>query len=239
MDASGLINAAAKAIGYLGPGRSLSNSEATDALLVLNGMIDSWRSQSLFVYTVSSATYVLTPSQYYYTIGPSGADFTADRPTRIVSANIVLTSSTPNVHVPLQILDDQEWASLRVREIPTTLPTKLYNDGAYPNSSLYLWGYPSAANSLELWTWKQLAVISSLATTVALPPGYQDALMYSLAERLAIQWGRPIPQSVEVLAGKARAFIKAANSQAPKLVTLDSGMPAGRRPYFNYMTGGF
>jgi len=240
MTAGDLITAAARAMGYLKAGRTASASELTDALVTLNNLIGLWRTRSLFVYTVGSSRYTFTVPQASYTIGPSGADFTAARPTRIEHANIVLTDVTPEVRVPLEILDDDEWANLRVREIPVTLPTKLYNDGASPNSTLYLWGYPTIANDLELFTWQQLTTAAALTTDLLFPPGYDSACLYSLAELLSAQWNHPLPPQVMLQAQKARAAVTGLNSAPPKLVNdcrLSSG--SAQRTTFNYRTRGF
>ena len=169
-------------------GRTASPSQMADAFGSLNRMLDMWTTQRLLIYTIRVDRYPMTPSQTSYTIGPVGADFTAPRPLRINDAAIVLTGAT-EVHTPLRVLTDHEWAAKRLREVPTTIPTEIYNDGAYPISRLYLWGYPTAGNDLELFTWSQLTRFATQEDPVAFPPGYEDAVVYNLAVRLCGQFG--------------------------------------------------
>jgi hypothetical protein len=152
----------------------------------------------------------------------------------------VLTGSTPEVHVPLQLLDDEQWARISCTQIPTSLPVQLYNDRAFPNSNLYLWGVPDQANDLELYTPLQLSNFA-LSAYCNLPPGYQAAFTYTLAEMMAAQWKVALPPMVVEAARRARSAVIGANSKAPKISTADCGMPHGGvvTPYFNYRTGGF
>ena len=230
-----ILYPALRLAGVLGAaGRGASPSQLADAFASLNRMMDSWTIQNLLIYTIRSDRYTLTPSQVSYTIGPVGADFTAPRPVEITQANIVLAGS-PAVHCPLKLIDDQEWASISVREIPTTLPLKLYNDGAYPNSRLYFWPYPTAANDLELFTSSQLTRFAKQTDDVSFPPGYEDALVYNLAVRLSGQFGTVLRGDVAATAKEGKALVKSRNSAAPRLITEP---PSGaRRAYRTYRSG--
>jgi hypothetical protein len=236
-----IITNAMLEIGALIQGEVPTGDEAAFCLSKLQRMMDAWKTRSLYVYTVSQNRYTFPASQQSYTIGPVGADITAPRPTHITKANIILTAVSPEVVVPLAILDDEQWASIRVRNISVTIPSAMYNDGAFPNSTLYFWGYPSVLNDLELWTWLQMAAPTTLATIMALPPGYEDAMTLSLAESLCGPFGKSVPIDLRVSAQKARSFIQGMNSKAPYIVTRDDGIPndVGMRTTFNYRTGSF
>ena len=177
----------------------------------------------------------MTPAQASYTIGPGG-DFVADRPLRIERANVIL-STTPEVRVPLEIIDDQQWAAVRVTNISTTLPLKLYMDGAFPEATIYLWPYPSAAYDLELFTPNQLGIHDAATELFSLPPGYEDAIVYSLAERMCALWRLPVTQDIAEHARRARSAIQSVNTQA-NLQPTDVPEGGRVRPYFNYRTGG-
>lgn len=232
---SDIIGAAAKIAGKIGSGRTLNASEIADSLDNLNRMIDSWRTRSVNVYTIKIERFTLTPAQPSYTIGPGG-DFVTDRPVRIERANIILAGS-PEVRVPMQIIDDQQWAAIRVTQISTTLPLKLYCDGAFPESTIFLWPYPSAANDLELFSWQSLGVYATATDAFALPPGYEDAVVYSLAERLCALWRLPVTGDMAEQARRARTAIQALNTRA-NLQHTDVPETGKITPYFNYRTGG-
>lgn len=219
-------------------GRTASASQMADAFGALNRMVESWTNQRLLIYTIGAARYTLTPSQPSYTIGP-GADFDAPRPVRITAANLVLTGSGNEVHIPLAILTDRQWAAKRLPVLPSTLPTQLYNDGAYPVSTLYLWPNPTEANDLELYTWSRLMAFGGQSDPVAFPPGYEDAIVHSLAVRLCALFRTQCPTELYRLATESRAVIKGSNAASPAIPSADYGAQGrrGLRGLFNYFTG--
>jgi hypothetical protein len=218
-----------------GPQRQASASEMADAFQALNRMLDSWSTQELLIWTVRIDRYTLDPPQTSYTIGP-GADFNAQRPERIEAANIVLAGMS-EVHVPLRILSDKEWAEKRLRVIPTSIPTQLYYDNNYPIAKIYLWGYPTAGNDLELFTWQIIPQFATQVDAVQLPPGYLDAAVYNLARRLCAQFGTVLRPDVAEAATKTLARIKGANASSPIIASADFGMKITKRGDFNYLTG--
>ena len=235
--ATELLYPALRLAGILGaPGRTASTSELADAFDALNRMLGSWTIQDELIYTIQAARYNLSPSQTSYTIGPSGADFIAPRPVRITQANLVLLGAS-EVHLPLNLLTDTQWARRRVTVIPTTVPTDLYNDFAFPNSRLYLWGYPTMANDLELFTWQQLSSFPSQAAAVSLPLGYANAICYNLAVQLNDQFGTPIRPNVLATARRTMAWVKGNNAPSPAVPSADFGTAGGRGGTFNYITG--
>ena len=126
--------------------------------------------------------------------------------------------------------------------IPGTVPRGMFCEYASPLASLYLWGYPTAANSLELWTWQQLAQFVTINDNVVLPPAYIDMLVYNLAVRLADQFPTLAQMSpnVAIEARRILGRVKAINLPSPPIPSADYG--AEGRPLgaggFNYMTGG-
>jgi hypothetical protein len=244
-----LINSAAKALGKLRAGGGLNPSELADGLGVLNALVDYWLTRKAFVYTTRMDLYTFSDKAApdnnqpaVYQLGPGSADWPGSvRPTHIENANICLNDQVPGVFIPLQILDSDQWAAITLEQMPVTLPTKLYCDYAFPNANLYFWGQPTLPYLLRLFTWQQIAAFTGLAQTIALPPGYYAAFLYTFAELVAAQWSVPVPAMVSQQAMKARAGIVGLNSAAPKLRTKDSGMPDSgpRGTSFNYRTRGF
>ena len=74
-------------------------------------MLDQWSVERLLIYNVSSITEALTANQQDYTIGPSGATFTAPRPTLIQSAAIVVPGTT--IREPMSILSSKKWFAIK------------------------------------------------------------------------------------------------------------------------------
>lgn len=237
-----LIKEALMEIGVYSQGETPSAADAAFGLSKLNRALDSWNAKKLNLYNVEFNSYTLVPSLQPHTIGPTGATFTvAQRPVRIENAAIILTTSSPSVRCPLNIRNDDWWANLRVRDILTTLPTDLYYSPSWPNGSLFLWPVPTTAYGIELETWTALGQIANLTTPISLPPGYQDAITYTLALTLCPAFAKQPDPILEVAWQKAMQIIQSVNSTAPLMSTRDFGMPkAGPvTPYFNYLTGGF
>jgi len=224
-----------------GPGRTPNPETFVDALISLNGLIDSLNIQPGAIYTTQQARYTLSPSQPSYTIGidPTGlvtADFNAPAPIRIDEAKLVLNGVN---WLPLRIVDAAEWSTLVVREMASSVPTTLYCDYQHPISTLYLWGYPTVANDLELWTWAPLTQFTSLNQKVNASEGYMDMLTYQLAVRLGDQFGTFALMSPNVIsdARKMLGRVKAMNQPNGPMGSVDAGTRGAPGGDFNYLTG--
>lgn len=236
-----LITDALKNLGVISGTETPSADEASDGLTALNRMLDSWNAEHLMIYQVQSAIYSLNPGQMIYQIGPSATDFVTTRPQRITNANIILNNVSPPTRTPLDIIDSDQWAAIRQQVIYSSIPQVLYNDNAYPNANLYLWGQPSANLQLELYTWNQLTQVVNLTDDVTLPPGYEEAVLYNLAVRMAPQMGdRAVTamQAITPLANDAKARVKSMNNLTPKMVSDPAVMSGnGKETRFNVYTG--
>src|SRR6185369_12220551 len=214
-----LITSAMRQIGVCAAGEQPSPEEAADGLATLNQMLESWNTERLNIYTIKADTYTLQDGKSTYTIGGPGigADFDSPRPVAIQNANIILTTNSPNVRVPLYLMNDDEYSQIAVLAVPSTIPRKMYNDGAYPLSSLIFWGVPSGSMQLELFTWQQLGLFGDLTTTWTFPPGYQRALKFNLAVELANEYGpSAIALAPTELASKSKSAIQ--NQNSPNLL---------------------
>jgi hypothetical protein len=229
-----------------GPGRTANPEQFNDALIALNGMLDSLNIQRDAIYTIDNARYTLTPPKTSYSIGqdPTGmtvADFNAPRPINIDQARLVLTSSPTPVYLPLRIATPEEWATITVRQMPTTIPQVLYYDADFPLANLYFWGYPTQANDVELWTWSPLPQYFAITDSVIVPPGYADMLCYNLAVRLADQFGTVAPPNVMTEARRTLGHVKALNGMTTPMGSADWGarsMSTPDRGDWNYLYGG-
>ena len=231
-----IVARALKKIGVLASGETIPAAEAADGLADLNSMLQSWNTDRLSIFTISIAAYPLTAGVPTYTIGPSGT-FNAPRPQQIQNANIILTYLNPVVRVPLSLLTDAQWAAIKVQQIPNTIPQYLYNDGSYPLSNISLWGYPSLNQSLELYTWQALSTFTNLTDPVAFPPGYEEAIIYNLAVRLAPSYGVQVDPSVSTMAIISYSNLRALNTPETLMVCDQAVMGSGQKTAYNYMTG--
>jgi hypothetical protein len=194
-------------------------------------MLDAWNAQRLAVYAIRRDTYWLIGGQQSYTIGPSG-DFAAERPVRIERANVILP---PALHHPLEMISVDDWAALRLPNLTSTFPTRLYYDRAYPLAKLYFWPAPTENHQVELFTWQKLARFASVNDTAEFPEGYEEAIKYNLALRLAQELRVPIPEFVAIHAREALANLKRLNLPQPVMAT--EPVVGGARWDFNWRIG--
>lgn len=239
---SDILYAAYRLAGVLtAPGRGYSDDELADGINALNSMLESWSIDPLQIYTFNIDSRPLVAGQQTYTIGvdPSGlttADFSLPRPTKIESANVIVDGG---IRYPIQLLNDAQWAAIRLQRVGPSWPTKLYNDGAFPFSTLYLWPIPASGYSLELYTWAALPQFSAPTDIVSLPPGYRRAIEYNLALELAARTPRAqLTPLVQQIATESKAAVLSLNAPSP-LMSADPAVFGGtaRDSAFNWMTG--
>lgn len=230
MTAADLIKGSLRLIGAIATGETPSADEQSDALVVLNDMLESWSIDGLLVYQRVRENFALVPSQQTYTMGVSG-NFNTSRPTRIVEAGIEINGN----EIPVYIMNEQEWRDIGIKSLQSTIPQRLYTDGSYPLENVNLWPIPSAANNLILYSLKPLTSFTSTSNTVSLPPGYSRALRYNLALELAPEFGKAPSVVIASIASESKADIKRQNTQ-PVYMKSDAFGLVSRKP-FNWFTG--
>lgn len=225
-----VITHACRLLGYTRSGMTLPVDIETDGRNALNDMIGVWRNESLLVSAIREDIFTLTINLKTYTIGPTGATFTAPRPTYIKDANLILQQSTPVIRLPLQILrDSSEWAAIGVQDITNSIPGALYYSPTVPNGTIKIYPQPLLAYQIELFSWAQLDTFADIATTnYDLAPGYESALKYNLAVELAPMIPDKMKQGrLELVIARARelkAILKAKNATPRRLY---SDVPSG------------
>lgn len=228
-----LITASLRLIGVLAPGESLEASEATDGLASLNRMVSSWSTERLLVFANVREEFTLTPGVQTYSIGV-GATFNTARPQQIEAAGIEVQSA-PTAEHPVKILTMREWAKITDKETQASIPTGVYPEGTYPNETLNVYPVPAEAHKLVIYSWKPLTAIYTLDTAVSFPPGYEEALIYNHALRLAPEYGRMVPDAVALVAQESKANLKRMN-QGPRYLRSDTAL-LGRSRAFDIYKG--
>ncbi len=217
--------------GMLAPGEALTPELGDLALSDGNLLIQETNIRPLMIWTTEIKQFALTARTlpvYWYTIWPTGADFTAVRPQKIRRANLVLTNSTPPSRSPIEIVDDMQWSDVSTPTVGSSpYPVKLYYDGGYPQPPdnelprIYLWPYPqTSGNALEIFVDHQSAEFVSVSDTFSFPPGFPGAFMLTLAERVREGFG-PISPTLAKSAAFARMRFQNVNSAPPKMSTVD------------------
>jgi hypothetical protein len=235
-----IVNALYK-INALSVGEQPSAAEAQDGLTELNLLFDDWNAMRHAVYAQSFDTYTLVPNLLPHTIGPTAATFTVtQRPVSLDGASLILDTSTPASYQEITVRDWQWWHAQPTPTLASTFPTDVYYQPDWPNGKLFFWPTPQTAYDVELVTRVLLAQVA-LSDDFSLPPGYQHAITLTLAERLAVQFSRPVTPDLGRQAQAARARVFANNDFTPRIATADAGMHGpsggGQRADFYWLNG--
>ena len=234
MTGNDLIASALRLIGVLASGETPSASEANDALMIANQMLDSWTAERLMIFGGSMQEFSLTPTKQTYTLG-TGGDFNMPRPARIERMGIVsLNNPAQPLELPLEMLTDEQWEDIPVKLIPSSLPQEVYDDGAFPLRNLSFWSIPSVACNIRIYSWSALTQFD-LFTDITFPPGYMKAIRYNLAVDLCPEFGRSVSPEVAMQAVSSKAIIKSIN--IPLLDLRCDAAVAGDGGGFNWLTG--
>ena len=84
-----IIVSALRKLGVVEPADTASTIDAnivTNCAQALNLMVKQWMTEGIKLWTVTEMTFSLVASQTSYTVGPSGADVTNDKPLKIIQA---------------------------------------------------------------------------------------------------------------------------------------------------------
>jgi hypothetical protein len=223
--AQDIIKRALRLLGVIATGETPSNDEMQDGLTALNSMIDSWNTEGLMIPVSSRETFSITPSDNEYTMG-SGGDFNTTRPVKIDSAAALIDGK----EFPVEVLTEQKWRELQDKTSTREYPTALFYSSASPLSTVYLYPVPSASSTLVLYSRGQITRPATASTSMILAPGYDEALTYGLAIRLAPEYGKNASPEIVAIANNAKAAIKRNNLQSVEL-KVD---PILRHRYYGY-----
>lgn len=216
------ISAAMRKIGAIGQGETPTAEEGVNGMQALNAMIDSWSAQRLMIPHVARRVFSLTNASSY-TIGPIGADFAAPRPVAIERAGILTTNNGAlPIEYPIDVLDFRQWADVDLKTLRTGAGADaieaIYYDNTYPKGTIYPWPINTVAAGAQivLYSWEPiLTAFTAIATAIDMPPGYQEAIIYNLAARIADEYGQPVSQAVATLAQVS--FDKLRMSNVPRI----------------------
>jgi hypothetical protein len=254
-----LTTEALQVCNIIGQADTPKDAQTTNAFRALIGLVDTSNADPLKQLTTARRNFTLVPPRQIYTIGPdSSMDINAPRPAKILRANLIDLTSSPNPpYNPMMILDWDGYQSYRLRETMTQIPYSLWYDGLdipIPNpvdppendlvpvagfGNIVLPFVPTAPNVIEFWAAYPLTQASSLFDDLVFPAGYYEYLLYGTCVRLYPRYGRDISQAVADLYTAARLLVESANSTPGPVVAMDSGLPSRGGGYWDGRTNTF
>lgn len=241
MTVQDLLVSTLKLIGAISATSPIQPDELADAKARLQDMIDSWMAERLAIYVVKRSVYLLTSGQQEYTIGPGG-DFNQPRPVWIQDAGIISNNNpTQPLELPMTLLSDDDYASVSIKNVATSLSWFLYYNYDFNTSGqgkLWFWPIPNVGNlKVALYVPTPLAQVETLTEVLHFPPGYAEAVRFNLAVRLCPEWARPVDPVVAQMAVESFARIERANKRLQRLGIDPALTAASAARIFNYLTG--
>lgn len=210
-----LITRAMRLAGVIGKGETPDADESADGLVSLNSMLESWQTESLYVYQIEENSFTWTGGQQSRTVGAAG-DFVLSRPAQIDESSYFVQN---NVSYPIKLINSSAWAGIPAKTTTSTIPFWIYPEYGVAIVTLYAYPTPSANITFKLRSQELLQSFADLTTTLSLPMGYERAIVYSLAEEFGPEFGVQIQPVVADKARKARANIKRINSVPPVMAS--------------------
>lgn len=208
--ATDIIGQALGLISVKDPVEAVSGTEAASCFLRLNGLLDSWRTESLAAYSVARVS--ASVSAATATIGPAGTFVIASRPVRIEVGSFFTAGG---VDYPITPIGAQRYNEIPIKTNGGLGPNVVYCDEAWPTATLYFYPVPSSAVTVTLLVQTQIAAFANLTTDYSFPPGYARALAFDLALELAPEYQVQIPQTLLRRAEAAKRAITRVNTRVP------------------------
>lgn len=207
-----IIEAAAKHLGVLATGEAMPGDESQDGLRALTGMLGVWVADGLPMYGETLTTHTLVAGTPDYTIGPSGADITAARPTGLSGIRGAWVRDSGGIDRRIRNLwSYKRYQDIGVKTIQGPYANVLAIDAGATTSTVYIYPTPSGGNTLRL-LYEALISFTALGDSFSLPPGYQEAIEYNLALRLAVDYEKTASKEVKDLAKSSKEAIERVNA---------------------------
>jgi hypothetical protein len=128
------------------------------------------------------------------------------RPSRIDSMTVTLN----NIEYPVDIIGSQEWNDIDYK-LTQAIPAKCYPEMSFPNATLFFYPLPYAAFTCAVNVWSKLNSSIELSTSLALPPGYEKAIVDSLAVEICPVFKVAQTELMKETARESRAVISRQN----------------------------
>jgi len=212
--ATQIITKALKIAGVLGESETPTAEQASDGLVSLNDMLDSWTTDQTYIFTIETETFPLVNSVYTYTIGVGG-DFDTVRP--VIIDHVVVNLN--GVSYPLQEINSQDYAYIAYKANESGIPNYFYCDYAYPLATIYLYGAPQSDLTISIGRTQQLTSFANLTTQYTFPPGYNRLLNYGLAMEIAPEYGMKMSPEAIAITAEAKANVRNRNLPDPVMKT--------------------
>lgn len=194
-------NAAKDIGGVLESGESPSASQLSDALNLINNVLDNYSSESSFIPALTRTTQSLTGGTQSYA-------FSGTRPVAIMAASVINATGPGS---PVEVVTAAKWALIPDRQAQSYLTKFLLFDRALSGSTFYVSPVPLGSLTVELLYWSPLTQFADTTTAITLPPGYQRLLEMALAAEWAPQFNKVASPQLQANLAEAKQIVRDLN----------------------------
>lgn len=176
--------------------------QMADACTVLNMMIKTWSTEG-FLWLRQFVTIPLIAGQNDYDLGTL-TPVPMDRPTHVFTAT---RKATGGSEIPLVQLTRSDWMAIPNKTTQST-PVQYYYDAQTINGVLKVWPAPTTGTTdvIIIDCDRQLDVMVDSLNDFDFPPQWLEPICYSLAARLAPEYGLPLSER-QMLEKEAEALM--------------------------------
>ena len=207
-------------IGVGSPNQSLPQSVLNHGLRALNRMWSSWSAELGPVYAITSETHSWPSGSISQTIG-SGGDIDTVRPIEIMSLQ---TQKDSLDYTPNRVSYEQFQTTV-LKTVSTDYPDVYAYLKGNPLGTIYLFPVPASTLTVTINSKKALSAFT-MAGTIDLPDGYEEAVLKNLAIELAPSHGKSVRQEVVLRARQSKDAIVQINTATESMeVWPDSLLP--------------
>jgi len=180
-----LIEQSFRKAGLFTQDRSIDGYKVTEALDMLNDILDENSAEPSYVAFYEVLTFPMTAGKREYSIGTNvGNDVVHNRMCSLKEVALITTDT----RYPVKIIDDREYYSVVYYESASGRPSSVFLQNEIGQSNLIFISSPDIAYDCEV---KAKFILSNLTLNTDItnvPPYYRQYLKYSLAKELALEY---------------------------------------------------
>lgn len=210
-------------LGVITPGEVVSPEDKAFGLDKLNRLLSSWTAEKIAVEGIKVTEFSATGIESY-TFGTGGTGSTT-RPVAIIAVGTVSSSRTQAA----RMVDANAYNAILDKARTGVFAETAYYNAGFPVGTLYVTPRPTSGAMIRIHSIQPFTPYAAVTDTVTLAPGYERAVIESLAIDMAPAYGAPggaahmqtlmlnakeskeavVKLSAEVMAGSAAALAQA------------------------------
>lgn len=200
MTRDSIVNAALRKIGVAVDGQTVTSTQLTSAQEALNNIVFSLYAQGMPVWAMTTTYFNMVEGQYQYPvgIGVGAGRLNIPAPLKITQAwNLDVSTPYATNRIPMNIYTQFNYQLLTSPNVPGT-PIHLWYQPGNQTGTINLWPAPDSysATNRQMWFTYQRPFdqFDAATDTPDFPQVWLEPLIYSLAHRLAPEYGLPLSE---------------------------------------------